>query len=159
MQILKIILRPCVLICTIFTVITSPLVFAKPEIELTECDTHISYLEDSVNYFPDLLKLVLEKSVPKFGCFTLSAKPAISTKERMRKLLADNQYFDVLWSNSNQQRDRELLPVKFDILKGLNQYKLLLIRPEMQCQFKDISTLSDLSRFIGMVLRYCAVTD
>ncbi|WP_157447138.1 hypothetical protein [Catenovulum agarivorans] len=115
-----------------------------------KCVTHVAYLEDSTNYFADLLHLALEKSKYEFGEFTTERKTAISTKQRMRRLLADNQYFDVLWSNSNPQREKELLAVKFDILKGLNQYKLLLIHPERQDHFNHIFSLADLSAFIGI---------
>jgi hypothetical protein len=43
----------------------------------------------------------------------------------------------------------EFLPIKVSLLKELNSYRLLLIRPEMQAEFSRVNTLNDLRKFSG----------
>ena len=66
--------------------------------------------------------------------------------KRLRAELASRS-IDLLWSPTSPELEAEFLPVKVSLLKELNNYRLLLIRPETQAQFSRVKTLNDLRQF------------
>lgn len=97
-------------------------------------------------YFETLLKLALSKTADqgevKFEYF--SYRPE---KERLRKMLMHRQGIDIIWSSSTPKREQEMLAIKVNLLKGINEYRLLLIRAEDQPQFESLQSLDELKSF------------
>lgn len=100
------------------------------------------------NYYPEnLLKLALQKTEDTYGKTSVQYFEEPFGRERLRSLLREGNGIDVLWSSSTPQRDQELLPIKFNILRGLNEYRVLLIREEDKEKFANIKSLDDLRHF------------
>jgi len=97
------------------------------------------------NFYPEnLLRLALLKTADTDGETYLEYFEESFGRERLRSLLREGNGIDVLWSSSTPQRDKDLLPVKFNIMKGLNEYRVLLIREEDKEKFAKIKTLDEL---------------
>ncbi|HTF96346.1 MAG TPA: transporter substrate-binding domain-containing protein [Cellvibrio sp.] len=75
-------------------------------------------------------------------------------RERYR-LLVKQGAVDLMWSSSNKEREQELVPVKVNLLRGINEYRVLLIRADDQARFDKVKTLMDLQKFkIGTGLHW-----
>ena len=119
----------------------------------------VNYLTSLHSYFPALLKLALDKSAAIYGPYTMIEKPWLGPKQRMRKLLTEQKHIDVIWGTSSPAREEELKAIKINILKGLNQYRLLLIHPNTQDKFSRINNLAALQKVTGIVGAYWQDTE
>lgn len=97
-------------------------------------------------YFERLLQLALEKTDAQGSVKLVNATLKLP-KERLRKMLIQKQGLDIIWSTSTHQREEEMLAVKVNLLKGINEYRLLLIRQEDQSIFDSINTIDDLRKY------------
>ena len=64
-------------------------------------------------------------------------------RERARLLLAQGQ-LDVIWSSSTAQREALYAPARFNLLKSINEYRVLLIRRQDRERFAAIRTREQL---------------
>jgi Bacterial extracellular solute-binding proteins, family 3 len=98
-------------------------------------------------YYEKLLRLALEKTATstaeniKFIHFSTK-----SGRERLRVLLTQDA-LDIIWSSTNKAREKQLKAIKFDLLRGLNAHRVLLIRKDDQVLYEKIMTLDDLRQF------------
>ncbi|WP_111978372.1 transporter substrate-binding domain-containing protein [Algibacillus agarilyticus] len=100
------------------------------------------------HYFRQVIELALAKSKPIYGDYQIELQEHIGSKERMRRLLQKGSYVDVLWSTTSTEREKQLKPVKFSLLKKLNQYRILVLSDrETVNAFESVNTLSDLRAF------------
>ncbi|MES2130088.1 MAG: hypothetical protein V4463_22685 [Pseudomonadota bacterium] len=97
-------------------------------------------------YFPQLLKLALEKTEAADGPFEIRHFDQQLTSPRQATEIARNGVINVMWDGSNAQRETELLPVRISLLRNLNDYRLFLIRAEDEDKFRAVHTLEDLRR-------------
>lgn len=99
-------------------------------------------------FYEKALLLALAKTAPNFPTqhYQLTYYPRMVGRERYRLLLKQGD-IDVLWSSSNQQREQEFAAVKFNLLRGINEYRRLLIRAADQEKFDQVTTLEDLQQF------------
>lgn len=95
-------------------------------------------------YYPAVLRLALERSAGG------DAPPALEevgdpslVKERYRRLLAVGE-LDLLWSSSTPEREAEFLPVRFNLLKGVNEHRVLVVRRRDLPRFAALNGLEDL---------------
>lgn len=75
------------------------------------------------------------------------AKPAIS----LRRMLKAGQT-DLIWAATSEQLEKDFIPVRIPLYKGLMGYRTLLIQPTSQAKFDGVKTLEDLKAFkLGQV--------
>jgi len=99
-------------------------------------------------YFTNLIALALAKTEQKYGKTSLTEQSFRNIDKRLRaELFAGN--IDVMWSPTSAELETEFLPVKVPLLKELSNYRLLLIRSDMQPEFSKVKTLDDLRQFKG----------
>jgi hypothetical protein len=99
-------------------------------------------------YFSRLLTLALTRTQTEHGKTLLVEQSHHNADRRARaELLAKN--IDVMWSPTSADLESEFLAVKVSLLKDISDYRLLLIRPEMQPEFSKVKALNDLRRFRG----------
>jgi hypothetical protein len=97
-------------------------------------------LEDvSHGYFIELLSLILAKSTPKYPVKTVEvlSEGEITHGRTLRLLSSD--LIDVFWSGTNIQREKDLLPIRIPIFKGLLGYRVLLIHKSNHKKFIGIT--------------------
>ncbi len=102
-------------------------------------------------YYEKALVLALSKTATRPETaqdpdYKISYHTQVVGRERFR-LLVKQGVVDVIWSSSNQRREEEFIPVKFNLLRGINEYRELLIRADDQHRFDQIKTLEDLRKF------------
>jgi len=94
-------------------------------------------------FFIELLKLALAKTsdgepAPIF----VQAAPDLP-RERLRQMLQDGQ-LDVMWSTTTPEREAQSLPVRFNLLKGTNELRFLLVRTADLPRLRPLRTLDAL---------------
>lgn len=96
-------------------------------------------------FFVDALKLALAKTAGREPIPTLLHAPPDVPRERLRQLLADGQ-LDVLWSTTTPEREAQAMPVRFTLLKGINELRFLLVRAGDLPALRQLHTLDALRR-------------
>ena len=107
----------------------------------------VRYFQQDVRYAyrTALLQLLLEQTKDQGAC-DLSPQFITVTQDRGLALLQEGR-IDVVSMPTTLQRERELRPVRFDILRGLLGYRVLLIRKQQQADFAAVQSLEELRRF------------
>lgn len=99
------------------------------------------------SYFLRLLTLALDKTRAEDGPVVIQVFSQNLSSARFMAELKNKRTIDVIWNGTSSQRERELLPVRFSLLKELNESRVLLIRKEDQGKFEQVHSLADLRRF------------
>lgn len=96
---------------------------------------------DQRNAYPlQLLSLALAHENAKV---TLTPSPDPMPQSRGLRQLAERK-IDVLWTMTNHARERDFLPIRIPIHKGLIGWRLLLIRADQQSRFDPIDNADGL---------------
>lgn len=99
-------------------------------------------------YFYNLLELALEKTRHTHGPYQLERLKRILTHQRyIAEVSRNDGIIDVTWTMINQEREDKLLPIKISLLRGMNSYRVFLIRKEDQAKFRAIKTREDLKQY------------
>lgn len=102
--------------------------------------------ESTSRFYEKALQLALEKTRHASERIQFDYHTQDVRRERAR-LLVKKGTLDIIWSSSNKKREKELTPVKFNLIRGINEYRLLLIRADDQARFDKIKNLTDLQQF------------
>ena len=98
--------------------------------------------QDSVETYPvRVLALALAKTGRPFSLESLSYG---MSQGRALRQLAEGRDLDVVWSITSEERERDLLPVRIPIDKGLYGWRLLLINQSELGRFEKVRSLDDL---------------
>lgn len=97
--------------------------------------------EAQANYFPQLLRLALEKTE---GPFSIELYPHALTTPRRALEIKRNGVINIMWDGTDVQRERELLPIRISLVRDLNDYRVFLIRQEDAARFRSVQSLEDL---------------
>lgn len=123
---------------------TFPQTIVKIVLPKSESDVRYSY-------YLDLLKLSLDKTSSKYGSYKFETEFADVTRQRLATYLADGSpYVDVIWTGTNIEREKNMLPVRIPLLKGLKGYRLLIINKEREKDFDKITNINDLKKLVGI---------
>jgi hypothetical protein len=76
--------------------------------------------------------------------YQLKPSENLLTKGKALSRLQDNREINIVWGMTNIQREKDLLPIRIPIFKGLSGWRLLLIRQDMAERFKYIQELDHL---------------
>ncbi|RZL37117.1 MAG: transporter substrate-binding domain-containing protein [Rubrivivax sp.] len=94
-------------------------------------------------FFIEVLKLALDKTAAGEPAPTLLQSPPDLPRERLRQLLQEGQ-IDVMWSTTTPEREAQALPVRFNLLKGTNELRFLLVRASELPRLRSLRTLQGL---------------
>jgi ABC-type amino acid transport substrate-binding protein len=97
-------------------------------------------------YFYKLLELALRKTEQTDGPFSIGTYPAPISPERAIEEIKKNGAINLMWNGTSPSRERDLLAVRFSLIRELNNYRLFLIRKEDQAKFDQVKNLDDLRR-------------
>jgi len=76
--------------------------------------------------------------------YQLKPSENLLSKGKALGRLQDNREINIVWGVTNLQREKDLLPIRIPIFKGLSGWRLLLIREDMAERFKYIQELDHL---------------
>lgn len=101
----------------------------------------------SQEYPMALLRFVLDKSgVP----YTLGFSDAgVTTQARDILRLKKNDGINLGWFGTSPELERDLVPIRFPIWRGLLGFRVFIIHKDRQPEFDKVDTLQDLRRFTG----------
>lgn len=98
-------------------------------------------------FFEQLLTLALEKTRSTDGDFVLVHNVHGGGIARDRAMVIAGAGIDVMWASATKDREQQMRLVPVDILKNLNNYRVLLINKDAQKLFSKVKTLDDLKQF------------
>lgn len=98
-------------------------------------------------YYVNLLRLVLEKTRSTHGDFELAFHDHGGGIERDRAMLIAGTGIDAMWASVTRERAEKLRVIDVDLLKGLNNYRALLIHRDKKTQFAKVKSLAQLRQF------------
>ncbi|MFT6284049.1 MAG: hypothetical protein ACJAXM_000513 [Arenicella sp.] len=88
-----------------------------------------------------LLALALDQTGVNYQ---LKPSDNILSKGKALDRLEDNREINIVWGMTNVQREKDLLPIRIPIFKGLIGWRLLLIRQDMAVRFTYIQQFEHL---------------
>lgn len=94
-------------------------------------------------FFEAVLRLALAKTAPPDEQLNIQYFNSYVGRERLRVLVAKGMP-DLMWSSSTPEREEQLEAIKFNLLKGINEYRFLLVRAADLPKFAKVQTLDDL---------------
>ncbi len=118
---------------------------AKGELEVVIPALHASAREHAA-YFPQVLKLALDKTVASHGPYRIRTFEQALTSPRQATELRLNGAINVMWDGYDRVREAELLPIRISLLRQLNDYRVFLIRDGEQARFSAIRSVADLRK-------------
>ncbi len=101
----------------------------------------------SNQYYHNLLKLALDKTVATYGSYQLEPAPAAKTVLDAMKLMMQNSGIDIVHTNTDKTRERVLLPIRIPLDKGLIGVRLVMINDKDNDKFKGVKEFNDLKKF------------
>jgi hypothetical protein len=94
-----------------------------------------------------LLRTALEKTEPSDGAFAVyPSKSGAMSPDRYQKEVQDGVRLNVIWAAVTAELERDALPVRIPIRKGILGYRIFLIRQQDREKFAKITTLDELKQ-------------
>lgn len=94
-----------------------------------------------------LLELALKKTVNTHGPYSIKIVDHNANKARLGINLKQGRSIDILWHAENGDLEKDFIPIRVPLLKGLIGYRVLLIRKSDQAKFKKVKSLEDLRNY------------
>lgn len=95
----------------------------------------------------EILKTALDETVDTDGPYTLAASNRYVTEARYLSDIRDGSgEANVVWSSTSEQKERELLPIRFELRKGLLGFRVALIDQRRQKEFDRVATFADVKK-------------
>lgn len=118
-----------------------------PELRLVIPGPSILEPQSSWRFYEQALRLALTKTaINPVEKVEMIYYRGAAGRERIRQLVIKGD-IDIIWSSSTATREQEMVAVKYNLLRGINEYRLLLIRAKDQQHFDQIQTLEQLRAF------------
>lgn len=94
----------------------------------------------------ELLRASLQKTVDSDGPFQMQPSKMVMKEGRYRKELGKGRHLDIIWSTVSEALEKELLPIRIPIRKGILGYRIFLINKGDKEKFAAIKTLVELRK-------------
>ena len=95
----------------------------------------------------EILKTALDETVDTDGPYKLAASSRYVNEARYLAEIRDGGgEANVVWSSTSEQKERELLPIRFELRKGLLGYRVALIDGRRQAEFDRVRTFADVKK-------------
>jgi hypothetical protein len=102
----------------------------------------------AIDEYPiQLLSLALDQTGVNYQ---LKPSEKLLSKGKALDRLQDNREINIVWGMTNEQREKDFLPIRIPIFKGLSGWRLLLIRQDMAERFAYIQQLEHLVKLIPL---------
>ena len=122
-------------------------VFSDPlKVTITD-DGFANSSEDPSDFFEKLLILSLEKTRATDGDYVLTHLVHNGGIARDRAMVIAGVGIDVMWASATKEREEQMRVVPVDLLKNLNNFRVLLVNKESQEKFSQVKDLNDLRKF------------
>jgi hypothetical protein len=126
---------------------TAPPITATQPLTITLSGNGAASTSDPYSYYVNMLRLALEKTRATDGDFVITFHDHSGGIERDRAMLIAGTGIDAMWASVTRERAEKLRVIDVDLLKGLNNYRALLIHKNKKIQFSKVKTLHELKKF------------
>lgn len=109
-------------------------------------DGQASSLDPSF-FFEQLLVLALNKTRASDGDYIVIHNSHGGGIARDRAMVISGLGIDVMWASATRERAEQMRVVPVDLLKDLNNFRVLLINKDAQPLFNQVQTLNQLKKF------------
>jgi hypothetical protein len=139
----------------IFAVFCSALVFATNFLLLSSAHAEMVYVYSGLESAADtrndfrwnILRTALERTKDGYGAYVLRAGVPMSVKRQISELEANSGSITVAILDTLLASKRHLFPISVPLDKGLNGYRVFLIRRSDQDKFAAVQSMADLQKF------------
>lgn len=107
----------------------------------------LKHRAEGFEYQYRLLELALEKSGESFR---LTKVPIDSTQSRISYMLRTNDQINVYWMGTSITLEKDLIPVRVPLFRGLLGHRVFIINKHNQDRFDRINTLDDLGVMLAI---------
>lgn len=113
--------------------------------------THLLANTDALNeYFLGQLELALQKSESTFGPYQLAqVQPSMYQSSALSALKKRNKV-NVVWTTFSEERGAHAKAIRFDLLRGLNNFKLIVHSERSKRVFNAVEKVEDLIPMTGL---------
>lgn len=94
----------------------------------------------------ELLTTALEKTAQEMGPYKVQKSLFPMTEARYLSELAKGKLINIAWSVASEDKERDFIPVRIPISKGLLGYRISLINPAIQAKVDSVKTVDDLKK-------------
>lgn len=94
-----------------------------------------------------VLKAALDATRSNYGDYSLAWSTYMNESRQIAEMKKDRGLINTLVLDSTAELERDLIPVKIPVDKGLLGYRVFLIRAEDQPRFSAVQTIDDLRKF------------
>ncbi|MFB9244846.1 hypothetical protein [Massilia antarctica] len=102
-------------------------------------------IDSRYDYDWAVLRVAMEKTVPGFGAFGQRQSPvAMSPSRIVQEMSVAAGRINVFVRASSPELEKQFLPVRLPVDRGLLGYRLLLIRQDERSRFAQVKTVADL---------------
>ena len=103
------------------------------------------------SYYIELLKLVLDKTTKKYGSYKIINNDKYIPQNRYSNFLGEGpNSIDIMWTMTNIDREKLMLPVRIPLLKGLMGCRLIIINKDNKNLFGKINNVNDLKKLTAV---------
>lgn len=100
-------------------------------------------------YFLDLLKLALDKTVASDGDYSIQECDQLMPQRRAMQQMQKQRCINLVWTMTSAKREAQALAVRIPLLKGLLGQRVLLIRKSDVARFQDIHNIKQLGQLLA----------
>lgn len=99
--------------------------------------------------FNDLIEILhtaLEKTVAESGPYELGPSEMAMNEARYLRELRDGRSVNIIWSSTSYEKERDYLPLRIPLRKGLLGYRVALTSSQNQEKIDKVQTVEDLRK-------------
>lgn len=99
--------------------------------------------------FNDLIEILhtaLEKTVPESGPYELGPSEMTMNEARYLRELRDGSSINVIWSSTSFEKERDYLPLRIPLRKGLLGFRIAFTSSQNQAKIDKVQTIEDLRK-------------
>jgi len=116
----------------------------RPAVDVYTIDIQSSKTAYSQHYIDYLLTAVLDASADRYGAYRLQTSPIRMERDRLLAEMRKGELVNLSAQVTSAEWERELLPIRIPIDKGLSGYRIALIDSHRQRDFSALRTLEQL---------------
>lgn len=95
----------------------------------------------------DILDTALKATVPEFGAYELApSRYGMNESRYLMELQKGEDAVNVVWSSTSVDKEKDFLPLRIPLRKGLLGYRIALIAKGQQALIDQVKTLDDLKK-------------
>lgn len=94
----------------------------------------------------EILHIALEKTVAESGPYELGPSEMAMNEARYLRELRDGRSVNIIWSSTSYEKERDYLPLRIPLRKGLLGYRVALTSSQNQEKIDKVQTVEDLRK-------------